>query len=1320
MSQQAASYRPGTPATVSFFHSLRWRLLATGLVIWGLCVVVLVAGANWIQGNVLRTQTLDQLAALAGAHAAHIETILSLITRQIEAVAATDEVQDVAAGRRADVSADWLRTRVIYPVLPVERMTILNRAGLVVLDTDATGAPWPPTGVPLTEIRRTMHLTPALEVGEPPVFEVVVPIVETAAQQRLGWLRARLRISGLNHILMAAADGQSAELYLVGPNQQILSPLRFLAPAAGPPSGDWRVPPVRSAIPAAAAAGEFRDYRQVPTLMAVAAIPSIEWRLVAKVDRTEVLASMRQLGRSTLTLVALAALAGAAAALTLSDRLVRPLGVLSQAAGHIAAGRWHVRVPVNRRDELGAVGQAFNHMADAVAAAMAGERAEKAFNVQLLESLPLGLLALSERLQVLAANWAARRLLDQAEGQLVGQPLAALLPMAEVLDQVRTALSGDEPPQLVVVCPGGNGGDKHLRITVTGVRPGAGTAAGACRLLVLIKDVTAEVRLRAAAAASEQRFHDLVQGLDAIVWEADADTGTAAFVSQRAEEILGYPVDELRRLGFWASLLHPADRARTAAMLRAAATAGQNQEFECRVRAADGRWVWLRTTVRAVRDAMGRPRQVRGIMLDVTARKAAEEALQESEAKFAGILDIAPDAVIAVNQDQRIVLFNATAEQVFGYAAHEVLGQPLDILIPEGLQRVHRAHVADFGASAQGKRLMGEHRDHCTLGRRKNGTTFPVESSISRLSLDSGRIYIAVVRDITGRKQAEAALQQSEERFRNAFANAPIGMALLGVDGAWLQVNSSLCAMLGATEAELLGRHLHDSLHPEDQARYEEEMRRLCAGDMRSFQMEQRHCQPDGHQVHVQLSVSAVYGPNQEPVYCIAQLQDITERKRSEAQLTHLASHDPLTNLLNRRRFQAELERELARARRHGRAGAVLFLDLDHFKDVNDTFGHHAGDLFLQSVAARLLERLRKVDVLARLGGDEFAVLLPETGADQAAAVAEQLLTALREHKVALGDHLVDTTASCGIALFPDHGATVEAVLTHADVAMYEAKRHGRKGYRLYSDRSGRDRRSVARQTWDRRIRAALEQDQFVLYAQPIISLDTRRVVRHELLLRLPDENGRFIPVQTILDSAARADLIREIDHWVVRQAMAWLAGKGGKGWSLGVNLSGQALEDRELPRMVQRHLLATGIDPGHLVLEINEAATIADLALARDFMLSLSDLGCRIAIDDFGSVATSFDYLAQLPVHFLKIDGAFIRNLLHDPVDQHLVQSMVQAARGLGARTVAEHVDNQETLRLLREYRVDYAQGYYIGRPVPLEQVPPCPLPAVRAATFT
>ena len=539
--------------------------------------------------------------------------------------------------------------------------------------------------------------------------------------------------------------------------------------------------------------------------------------------------------------------------------------------------------------------------------------------------------------------------------------------------------------------------------------------------------------------------------------------------------------------------------------------------------------------------------------------------------------------------------------------------------------------------------------------------------------------------------------------FENAFTHAPIGMALVDLAGRLLRVNDALCRITGYTAEQMCTLSLRELSDPHDADVDTNQNLELLDGRVQAYQIERRYQHAWGHSVWVLLSVSLVRDEEGRPVHLIAQVQDIAARKELEGRLEDLVDHDFLTALFNGRRFEQALAQEVKSAARYGGGGAMLLLDLDHFKVVNDQFGHKAGDDLLKTVAAALRGRIRETDVLARLGGDEFGIILPQVDAGQAEVVADGIVKALRRQTAMLAEHQIRVTVSVGVALFD--GFTNIEIMAAADLAMYEAKEAGRDRFALYRPRADGQPRASLRLAAAEGIQRALTQDQLELLCQPILDLATNEVSQYELLLRLRTDDGRLLPPSAFLYIAERFGSIVAIDSWVVQQAVTLIAAQAdaGRSLTLHVNISAKSIGEAQLVAVVDRALTDARIDPACLVFELTETAAIGNIDQAKTFMTELRSRGCRFALDDFGSGFGSFYYLKHLPFDYFKIDGDFIRGFGANTIDQLVVEAIVGIARGMGKKTVAEFVSDQDMTDRLRRSGIDYAQGFHIGVPRPI-----------------
>jgi diguanylate cyclase (GGDEF)-like protein/PAS domain S-box-containing protein len=554
-----------------------------------------------------------------------------------------------------------------------------------------------------------------------------------------------------------------------------------------------------------------------------------------------------------------------------------------------------------------------------------------------------------------------------------------------------------------------------------------------------------------------------------------------------------------------------------------------------------------------------------------------------------------------------------------------------------------------------------------------------------------------------------AAVREAEERFRRAFEDAAIGMALMGLDGRYTRVNRALCELSGYTADELVHMSFKDITHPDDLEDGLVVQREMNAGERRVYETEKRYIHAQGHVVWVQVNLTLIQGADGRPLHVISQVQDITERKRAQAELAHQALHDPLTGLPNRLLFLDRLEVALSRLGRRNDAVAVLFLDLDRFKLINDSHGHEFGDQVLMEMAARLRALLRPSDTLSRFGGDEFTILCEEISGDEdAAAVAERIAEALAE-PFALADHEVFLTASIGIALGRDAAMSPGALLRDADAAMYGAKERGRSRYAVFD--GAMRLRGAQRLETETALRRAIERGELRVHYQPEVELETGRAVGVEALVRWAHpERGLVHPVEFI-PVAEETGLIVSIGEWVLReacrQAQAWQGEFGEAPLRMAVNLSGRQLASDELRETVAHALADSGLEPELLCLEITESAVAEDPTAARVTLRALKHLGVMLAIDDFGVGFSSLSQIRQLPpLDVIKIDRSFISGLGRNREDEAIVASITSLARSLRVDTIGEGVESAEHAQRLQDLDCRYAQGFYFARPGPAAEV--------------
>lgn len=427
--------------------------------------------------------------------------------------------------------------------------------------------------------------------------------------------------------------------------------------------------------------------------------------------------------------------------------------------------------------------------------------------------------------------------------------------------------------------------------------------------------------------------------------------------------------------------------------------------------------------------------------------------------------------------------------------------------------------------------------------------------------------------------------------------------------------------------------------------------------------------------------------------------EDVTQARSAESHLAFLAERDPLTGLYNRRRFETELDARLEGARRSGRRVALFFLDLDEFKTVNDLFGHRMGDAVLRQVAGAVGGQLRQGEFFARLGGDEFALVVDAADEPSLRALAERLMRALGGFTVALGEVRLTITVSMGIAVSPEHAKDAQELVAHADAAMYQAKDAGKNTWRLYQPDHSATLRQRSLVTWNDRIRRALKEGGLEFFLQGVFGTEDRKRRYSEALLRMRDENGPLLSPAEFIPYAEKSNLILEIDRWMIDAVIGYLADRPNSP-PIAVNVSGRSFDDATIAEHIASRLAQGGVEASRLIIEITETSAIRDMREAQRFIERVHRIGCKVSLDDFGAGFASFAYIKQLPVDVLKIDGLFVRDLAQSRDNQVFVKAMLDVARGFGKLTVAESVEDGQSLAMLRAFGVDMVQGFMLERP--------------------
>jgi diguanylate cyclase (GGDEF)-like protein/PAS domain S-box-containing protein len=679
-------------------------------------------------------------------------------------------------------------------------------------------------------------------------------------------------------------------------------------------------------------------------------------------------------------------------------------------------------------------------------------------------------------------------------------------------------------------------------------------------------------------------------------------------------------------------------------------------------------------------------------------RRRVEKTLIASEGYQRAIFNATPDAMLISDSHGIITQANQQAELMLGYKLGELTGQSIEILIPEGFRLKHPELHAKFVATPVTRPLRA---GRSVKARRKDGSVFDVDISLSPINTEQGLFFASALRDVTLNKQAEAHLRVAAIAFES---NEP--MVITDAENTILQINRAFTESTGYSKEEAVGQKINLLKSGRHDADFYEEMWEGIGRDG-TWQGEIWDRRKNGEIYPKWLIISVVKGDDGVVTHYVGTHIDITERKAAEEQIKQLAFFDPLTQLPNRRLLQERLKHGIDMERRDGKQLALLMLDLDRFKAVNDSLGHLAGDELLQQVAARITSRLRDVDMVARLGGDEFVVLLEDIAhPEDAARVAEHIIVDLSKvFCVGQGDE-VQIGVSIGISLYPQHGENIDILMDHADAALYQAKDAGRGCFAYFSE----DLTLAAREriVLESRLRRAIEQEELRVFYQPQVDIASGRIVGAEALVRWLDPVEGLIPPFRFIPIAEETGLIIAIGEWVLRetcrQGQQWLAA-GLPSLTLAVNVSPHQFRRGDICTLVAAVLSETGFPSKQLELEITESGLMENQDNATDILNTLRGQGIRLAIDDFGTGYSSLAYLKHFPLDLLKIDKSFIDDIPHLQYDMEITATIIAMGHILGFKVLAEGVETPEQLAFLQEKGCDMYQGYIKSKPVPGEE---------------
>jgi diguanylate cyclase (GGDEF)-like protein/PAS domain S-box-containing protein len=682
-------------------------------------------------------------------------------------------------------------------------------------------------------------------------------------------------------------------------------------------------------------------------------------------------------------------------------------------------------------------------------------------------------------------------------------------------------------------------------------------------------------------------------------------------------------------------------------------------------------------------------KSVANLLGEAVERSYTEHALRKSESRLKQLIASTLDAVFTVDRGGIVIEWNPQAVATFGFRANQVVGRPL----PPDLRELF-----DSALASTTRRLE-------TTGRRANGEEFPVEVTIDRVGRGDEQTFTAFLRDISERKRSQVELENREQRFRALVEKSWSGVALLNSDLAFCYAGASTERLLGYTEDDLAGTSFLGYVHPREREILREVLSALAAGSSNESHAELRFRHRSGIWIWLEaFAQNMLHEPSVGAI--VLNYRDVTQRKATEKQLEYQAYYDALTGLPNRLLFRDRVVNAIAQAQRNRRGVAVMYLDLDHFKLVNDGLGHSLGDALLSEVAARLQSCVRASDTISRLGGDEFTILLIDTSSSEAiAGVARKILQSFA-HPFRVEGHELFVTASIGISIFPGDGEEVETLLKCADSAMYRAKELGRNQAQMFT--ASMNERYGRRLALEQSLHHALERDELVVHYQPIFDRNRKKIVSLEALVRWDHPERGLVQPAEFIALAEETGLIVPIGEWVLRRvchdSRSWRAA-GLPPMRVGVNIAAPQFQQLSFALVVGSILREYACDPALLELEITETVAVQNIETTTTAMRELKELGIRIAIDDFGTGQSSLVYLKRFPIDTVKIDRAFVRDVTTDESAAAIVSYVINLAHSLRLAVVAEGVETEEQWSFLKLNACDQMQGFLFSQPLPADE---------------
>ena len=814
-----------------------------------------------------------------------------------------------------------------------------------------------------------------------------------------------------------------------------------------------------------------------------------------------------------------------------------------------------------------------------------------------------------------------------------------------------------------------------------------------------IGGVSRDIAKRKTAEETLLRLASIVEfSQDAIIGKTKE--GVVTSWNRGAEKMYGYKGTEA--IGRDLSFLVPPDRQGEVQAIMELIRTGQLVDcFETQRLTKACSLLDVSLSISPIKDGSGQIIGASTIARDITARKNADKQLRLQSAA----LEAAVNAIVIADRDGSIVWVNQAFTAMTGYSKEEVLGKNPSLL--KSGEQPESYYAKLWSTILSGQVWRGE-----LVNKRKDGTIYTEEMTITPVTQKVGTVvethFVAIKQDISERKQAEQALRRAEEKYRTIFEDAVVGIFQTTPDGQPLNVNRAMAEMYGFDSPEqLLAEVSNVVLQLFVDPKRMDALRRMLGKETVVRGAEVEVYKRDRKKKWLLMNLRAVRDASGKIALHEGTAEDITDRKVAEERVRFLAHFDPLTGLPNRNLLQDRLSQALAGARRRQDKVAVLFLDLDQFKTVNDSLGHSFGDLLLQEVAERLKAGSRELDTAARLGGDEFVLILTTVKDLADVAVAAERFVKLVTDEFVVQGHPLNISCSLGISIFPEDGADCEALIKNADAAMYCAKENGRNTFRFFTEDINVE--VAERLMLENSLRLALKKNELFLMYQPQMDIATGRITGLEALLRWQHPELGLVPPDKFIRIAENSGLIVPIGLWVLRtacaQARKW-QDEGLLSVPVAVNVSAVQFRQRGFCELIQKVLHDVGLAPRYLELELTETLLLSAAEVTLSVLQELKGMGLSLAIDDFGTGYSSLSYLKRFPVSKLKIDRSFVRDIAVNPDDAAIATAIISMAKSLRLKVIAEGVENESQMSFLRTHQCDEIQGYYFSKPLTVDKV--------------